>query len=116
VDTPGTGSVHGHNTAEADAVLPSMDAAIFVLSSDPPVSAIEREGAAAPSPITCKDGVPAATIRAGDEASLTAGISLMASARAAIRRRCASAPGRASFDVARLNHTGCQARTASSCL
>jgi len=40
---PGTGSVHAHNTAAADAALPSMDAAIFVLTADPPVSAAERE-------------------------------------------------------------------------
>jgi len=43
VDTPGTGSVHAHNTAAAAAALPSMDAAIFVLSADPPVSAGERD-------------------------------------------------------------------------
>ena len=43
VDTPGTGSVHAHNTAAADMALPSMDAAIFVLTADPPVSATERE-------------------------------------------------------------------------
>jgi GTP-binding protein EngB required for normal cell division len=43
VDTPGTGSVYAHNTAAADAALPSMDAAIFVLSADPPVSASERD-------------------------------------------------------------------------
>jgi len=43
VDMPGTGSVHEHNTAAADAALPSMDAAIFVLTADPPVSASERE-------------------------------------------------------------------------
>jgi small GTP-binding protein len=43
VDTPGTGSVYAHNTAAADAVLPTMDAAIFVLTADPPVSASERE-------------------------------------------------------------------------
>jgi len=43
VDTPGTGSVHAHNTAAADVALPSMDAAIFVLTADPPVSASERE-------------------------------------------------------------------------
>jgi Dynamin family len=42
VDTPGTGSVHAHNTAAADAVLPSMDVAIFVLTADPPVSASEH--------------------------------------------------------------------------
>jgi small GTP-binding protein len=43
VDTPGTGSVHAHNTAAADSALPSMDAAIFVLTADPPVSATERD-------------------------------------------------------------------------
>jgi small GTP-binding protein len=43
VDTPGTGSVHAHNTAAADSVLPTMDAAIFVLTADPPVSATERD-------------------------------------------------------------------------
>ena len=43
VDTPGAGSVYGHNTAEAQAALQSMDAAVFVLTSDPPVSASERE-------------------------------------------------------------------------
>jgi ribosome biogenesis GTPase A len=29
VDTPGTGSVHGHNTIEAEAALASTDAAVF---------------------------------------------------------------------------------------
>jgi small GTP-binding protein len=43
VDTPGTGSVHAHNTAAADDALPTMDAAIFVLTADPPVSAAERD-------------------------------------------------------------------------
>ena len=43
VDTPGTGSVHAHNTAAAEDVLPTMDAAIFVLTADPPVSAAERD-------------------------------------------------------------------------
>jgi small GTP-binding protein len=43
VDTPGTGSVYAHNTAAADAVLATMDAAIFVLTADPPVSASEQE-------------------------------------------------------------------------
>ena len=43
VDTPGTGSVYAHNTATADSVLPTMDAAIFVLTADPPVSASEHE-------------------------------------------------------------------------
>jgi len=43
VDTPGTGSVYAHNTAAADSALPTMDAAIFVLTADPPVSATERD-------------------------------------------------------------------------
>ncbi len=42
VDTPGVGSVHAHNTAQATAALDRMDAAIFVLSADPPISASER--------------------------------------------------------------------------
>ena len=43
VDTPGTGSVYAHNTAEAETALETMDAAVFVLSADPPVSATERD-------------------------------------------------------------------------
>ena len=43
VDTPGTGSVYAHNTAEAEAALETMDAAVLVLTADPPVSASERE-------------------------------------------------------------------------
>jgi len=43
VDTPGTGSVYAHNTAAAEAALDTMDAAIFVLTADPPASASERE-------------------------------------------------------------------------
>ena len=43
VDTPGTGSVYAHNTAEAELALETMDAAVFVLTADPPVSATERE-------------------------------------------------------------------------
>ncbi|MFB9831920.1 dynamin family protein [Actinoallomurus acaciae] len=42
VDTPGTGSVYEHNTAEAERVLETMDAAVFVLTADPPLSAAER--------------------------------------------------------------------------
>jgi Dynamin family len=42
VDTPGTGSVYAHNTTEAEAALPTMDAAVFVLTADPPLSASER--------------------------------------------------------------------------
>lgn len=43
VDTPGTGSVYAHNTAAAEAALGTMDAAVLVLTADPPVSASERE-------------------------------------------------------------------------
>jgi Dynamin family len=43
VDTPGTGSVHAHNTIEAEDALGTMDAAVFVLTADPPISASERE-------------------------------------------------------------------------
>ena len=47
VDTPGTGSVYAHNTAEAEAVLESMDAAVFVLTADP-AGVGERTGADGP--------------------------------------------------------------------
>ena len=43
VDTPGTGSVFEWDTAAAHAALQSMDAAIFVITADPPVSASERD-------------------------------------------------------------------------
>jgi small GTP-binding protein len=43
VDTPGTGSVFEHNTAEAEAVLQTLDAAVVVLAADPAVSAAERD-------------------------------------------------------------------------
>lgn len=43
VDSPGIGSVYGHNTVEAEAALATMDAAVFVLSADPPASGSERE-------------------------------------------------------------------------
>lgn len=43
VDTPGTGSIHRANTTEAEIAYQSMDAAILVLSADPPISAAERE-------------------------------------------------------------------------
>jgi GTPase Era involved in 16S rRNA processing len=43
VDTPGTGSVYAHNTVEAGMALETMDAAVFVLTADPPVSASERD-------------------------------------------------------------------------
>jgi GTP-binding protein EngB required for normal cell division len=43
VDTPGTGSIFERDTAAAHAALETMDAAVFVLAADPPVSAVERE-------------------------------------------------------------------------
>jgi GTP-binding protein EngB required for normal cell division len=43
VDTPGTGSVFERDTTAAHAALETMDAAVFVLAADPPVSAAERE-------------------------------------------------------------------------
>jgi GTP-binding protein EngB required for normal cell division len=43
VDTPGTGSVFDWDTQAAHEALRSMDAAVFVLTVDPPVSASERD-------------------------------------------------------------------------
>jgi GTPase SAR1 family protein len=42
VDTPGVGSVYRHNTDVAYAFMPEADAAIFLTSADPPISAAER--------------------------------------------------------------------------
>ena len=43
VDTPGTGSVFEWDTETAHEALRSMDAAVFVMTADPPVSASERD-------------------------------------------------------------------------
>jgi GTP-binding protein EngB required for normal cell division len=43
IDTPGIGSTYQHNTDAALAVLPECDAALFVLSVDPPVTAAELD-------------------------------------------------------------------------
>lgn len=43
VDTPGTGSVYAWGTDAAHDALETMDAAVFVLTADPPVSASERD-------------------------------------------------------------------------
>src|ERR1700733_13346945 len=43
VDTPGTGSVFAWDTAAVHEALEAMDAAVFVLAADPPVSAAERD-------------------------------------------------------------------------
>lgn len=42
VDTPGTGSVFTHNTATARQAYAGLDAAIVVVSADPPISAAEQ--------------------------------------------------------------------------
>lgn len=43
IDTPGTGSVHQHNTAAAEATIETIDVAVFVLTADPPVSLAELD-------------------------------------------------------------------------
>lgn len=43
IDTPGVGSVYSHNTEVAYNYLPEVDAAVFVVSVDPPLSAAEQE-------------------------------------------------------------------------
>ena len=41
IDTPGVGSTFLHNTQTAEAVLVECDAALFVLSADPPITEVE---------------------------------------------------------------------------
>jgi GTP-binding protein EngB required for normal cell division len=41
IDTPGVGSSHQHNTEAAIQILPECDAAIFIVSADPPITEIE---------------------------------------------------------------------------
>lgn len=41
LDTPGVGSTLRHNTAAAEAALPECDAALFVVSPDPPITQTE---------------------------------------------------------------------------
>lgn len=41
IDTPGVGSVHGHNTQVAQDAFAAMEAAVFVLTADPPISGSE---------------------------------------------------------------------------
>jgi GTPase SAR1 family protein len=41
IDTPGVGSTFTHNTERAEAVLPDCDAALFVVSPDPPITDVE---------------------------------------------------------------------------
>ncbi|QSZ66232.1 Dynamin family protein [Methanofollis aquaemaris] len=41
IDTPGIGSTHRHNTETTLALLPRCDAALFLLSADPPITEVE---------------------------------------------------------------------------
>lgn len=41
LDTPGIGSTHAHNTETALAVLSECDGALFLVSADPPITAVE---------------------------------------------------------------------------
>ncbi|HOV84965.1 MAG TPA: dynamin family protein [Syntrophobacteraceae bacterium] len=43
IDTPGAGSVYSHNTDVAYGFLPQVDAGIFVISADPPMSKSEHQ-------------------------------------------------------------------------
>ncbi len=41
IDTPGVGSTFRHNTQTAEMILPECDAALFVVSPDPPITEVE---------------------------------------------------------------------------
>ena len=43
IDTPGIGSTFTHNTEVAHQILPQCDAALFLVSPDPPITAVELE-------------------------------------------------------------------------
>lgn len=43
IDTPGVGSTLTHNTDTAMEVLPECDAALFVIATDPPITAVELD-------------------------------------------------------------------------
>ncbi len=43
IDTPGVGSIYSHNTEVAYNYLPQVDAAVFVVTVDPPLSAAEED-------------------------------------------------------------------------
>jgi len=43
IDTPGIGSTQRHNTATTRAFLPQCDAALFMVSADPPITEVEVE-------------------------------------------------------------------------
>jgi len=43
IDTPGIGSTHKHNTEVAHRILPQCDAALFLISPDPPITEMELD-------------------------------------------------------------------------
>jgi len=43
IDTPGIGSTYRHNTEATLAFLPQCDAALFLISADPPISEVELD-------------------------------------------------------------------------
>ncbi len=43
IDTPGIGSTNAHNTDMALSVLPECDAALFIVSADPPITQLELD-------------------------------------------------------------------------
>jgi ribosome biogenesis GTPase A len=43
IDTPGIGSTHKHNTEVAYQILPQCDAALFLVSPDPPITEVELD-------------------------------------------------------------------------
>lgn len=43
IDTPGVGSTLEHNSRAAEAALPEVDVALFILSPDPPITKVEAE-------------------------------------------------------------------------
>ncbi|MBN1958605.1 MAG: dynamin family protein [Desulfuromonadales bacterium] len=43
IDTPGIGSTHRHNTEVAYQILPQCDAALFLVSPDPPITEVELD-------------------------------------------------------------------------
>jgi len=106
IDTPGVGSTFQHNTETAEAILPECDAAIFVVSLDPPITATELEylshiRATAPRIILVvnkidvvdevdrKSGVDFLRRVAGDTAGLREAPLFCVSARTALRAKIA---------------------------
>jgi Elongation factor Tu GTP binding domain len=92
VDTPGTGSVLGHG-AETERALETMDAAIMVLTADPPLSASERQLLARVAAAAVQTFVvvnKADQLEPGEVAAVVSFVTeLVCSARPALRARAA---------------------------